>query len=202
MLSMRKLSDCGIQIIGGQIMSRVTLRAEKDDKEIEARKVLMPKCIHGDGTITAEEMTEEFLRVPADPKKLAQDGDIIMKLSPPYDAGLVSMDTMDAIVPSFCAILRSNKKVDPYYLLAFLNSDLCKNQLRMQVSGALMTVLSVGKLGNIEIPVPSSEKQHAIGSRFVETSRRMAILQKIAALEAKRNRIVFKELIKDDNGRE
>lgn len=197
MLSMKKLSECGVKIIGGQIMTRVTANTEKGDEVIETRKVLVPKCIHSDGTITAEDMPEEALKVSADPKKLTQAGDIVMKLSTPYDAGLVTAETEGAIVPSFCAILKSDNSVNQDYLLAFLNSSACKDQLRMQVSGAVMTVLSVGKIGNVDVPVPSENEQHAIGGRFVETANRLAVLQKIAALEAKRNDIVFKEMIKN-----
>lgn len=197
MLSMKKLSECGVKIIGGQIMTRVTANTEKGDEVIETRKVLVPKCIHSDGTITAEDMPEEALKVSADPKKLTQAGDIVMKLSTPYDAGLVTAETEGAIVPSFCAILKSDNSVNQDYLLAFLNSSACKDQLRIQVSGAVMTVLSVGKIGNVDVPVPSENEQHAIGGRFVETANRLAVLQKIAALEAKRNDIVFKEMIKN-----
>lgn len=201
MLNMRKLSECGIQIIGGQIMSRVTADTEKGDEVVETRKVLVPKCIHSDGTIIAEDMPEESLKVAADPKRLTQVGDIVMKLSTPYDAGVVTAETEGAIVPSFCAILKLDNSVNRDYLLAFLNSSFCKDQLRMQVSGAVMTVLSVGKIGAVNIPIPPMNEQDAIGRRFVETSNRLAILQKIAALEAKRNDVVFKEMIKNHDER-
>lgn len=197
MLITKKLSECGIKIIGGQIMSRVTANTEKGDDIIETRKVLVPKCIHSDGSISAEEMPEENLRTPADPKKLTQDGDIVIKLSTPYDAGLVTTETEGAIVPSFCAILKPGHSIDSNYLLAFLNSSTCKDQLRIQVSGSVITVLSVGKIGSVNIPIPPKNEQHAIGGRFIETSDKLAILKKIAVLEAKRNDVVFKEMIKN-----
>ncbi len=197
MLNMKKLSECGVQIIGGQIMSRVTANLEKGDTVTETRKVLVPKCIRSDGSIIAGDMPEESLKVAADPKKLTQAGDIVMKLSPPYDAGKVTEEAVGAIVPSFCAILRPDDSVNRDYLLAFLNSSTCKDQLKTQVSGAIMTVLSVGKIGAVEIPIPPVNEQDSIGRRFIETSDRLVILQKIAALEAKRNDIVFKEMIRN-----
>ena len=197
MLNMKKLSECGVQIIGGQIMSRVTANTEKGDEIAEIRKVLVPKCIHNDGTIVAEDMPEENLKVSPDPKKLTKAGDIVIKLSTPYDAGLVTDETSEAIVPSFCAIIKPDDSINREYLLAFLNSSACKDQLRMQVSGAVMTVLSVGKIGAVDVPIPTQEEQDAIGKRFVETSNKLALLQKIAALEAKRNDIVFKEMVRN-----
>ena len=197
MLNIKKLSECELKVIGGQIMSRVTANIEKGDEVVETRRVLIPKCIHSDGSISAEDMPEEQLKVAADPKKLTHAGDIVIKLSTPYDAGLVTPDTEGALVPSFCAILKPGSSVNPYYLLAFLNSSTCKDQLQMQVSGSIMTVLSVGKISAINVPIPSAEEQIAIGKRFAEASRKLAILQKIATLEAKRNDIVFKEMIKN-----
>ncbi len=196
MLNMMKLSDCA-KIVGGQIMSRVTANVEKGDEVVETRKVVIPKCIHSDGTIVVEDMPEEDLKVAADTKKLTQAGDIVIKLSTPYDAGLVTDETAGAIVPSFCAIIKLKESVDHNYLLAFLNSSTCKDQLRMQVSGAIMTVLSVGKVGGVEVPFPSINEQQAIGTRFVETANRLAILRKITALEVKRNDVTFKEMIKN-----
>ena len=197
MLNMKKLSECGTKIIGGQIMSRVTANVEKGDEIAETRKVLVPKCIHSDGTIVAEDMPEENLKVCADPKKITKAGDIVIKLSTPYDAGLVTEETAEAIVPSFCAILKLDDSVNRDYLLAFLNSSACKDQLRVQVSGSVMTVLSVGKIGAVDVPIPSRKEQDAIGKRFVDTSNKLALLQKIAALEAKRNDIVFKEMVRN-----
>ena len=196
MLIVKKLSECA-QIIGGQIMSRVTANTDKGEEVVETRKVLVPKCIHNDGTILAEDMPEESLKVAAEPKKLTKVGDIIMKLSTPYDAGLVTAESENAIVPSFCAILKPSDSINLAYLLAFLNSSACKDQLKMQVSGSVMTVLSVGKIGGIDVPLPPMAEQEMIGSRFMETAKRLAIFQKILALEAKRNDVVFKEMIKD-----
>lgn len=196
MLNTRKLSECIEKIIGGQIMSRVTANTDKGEEVVEIRKVLVPKCIHGDGTITAADMSEESLKVAADPKRLTQNGDIVMKLSTPYDAGLITEETAGAIVPSFCAILKTDGTIERDYLLAFLNSSTCKKQLRVQVNGSIMTVLSVGKIGNVDIPIPSLVEQQEIGHRFVETANKLAIFQKIAELEAKRNDVVFKEMIK------
>lgn len=195
MLNEMRISECSV-IIGGQIMSRVTANIEKDDDIVEKRKVLIPKCIHSDGTITAEDMPEENLKVAADPKRLTQIDDIVMKLSTPYDAGLVTEVTAGAIVPSFCAIMKTNGTIERDYLLAFLNSSACKDQLRIQVSGSIMTVLSVGRIGNVLVPIPTIKEQQEIGRRFTETAEKLAILKKITELEAKRNDIIFKELTK------
>lgn len=192
------LGDC-VEIIGGQVMSRIAAKADVNGKAVETRKVVVPKCINADGSIDVEEMTEELLKAAADVKKLTQVGDIVIKLSPPYDAAIVDDTAADCLVPSFCAIVRGSSKVDIHYLLAFLNSELCKRQLATSVAGAVMTVLSVGKIKNIYVPMPGAEQQHEIGQRYMGTQRKLRIIRKIGELEAKRNDIVFKEMVKDDD---
>ena len=183
-----------VTVVGGQIMSRITANTDAGDEVCETRKVVVPKSINADGTIDVSVMPEEALKVEADPKKLTVPGDIVMKLSPPYDAGLVTEETKGCIIPSFCAIVKCPQKMDVRYLLAFMNSATCKEQLQGQVSGSVMTVLSVGKVKNVDIPFPPIEEQEQIGQRFMETQRKLSIIRQIAQLESKRNDIVFRDL--------
>lgn len=197
---MRKtINELDISITTGQIMSRVTASENGLDEVVETRKVIIPKSINADGTISEEVLPEENLRVEADPKKLTVEGDIVLKLSTPYDAARVDASTEGCLVPSFCAIVKNNDKdLDTDYLLAFLNSSNCKTQLSNQVSGAVMTVLSVGKVKNVEIPIPPMEKQHEIGEAFYESQAKIKTIKRIMELEAKRNDALINELSNGD----
>ena len=183
-----------LDIYGGQIMTRITANPDTDVEVVESRRVLVPKSISADGAIDISDLPEEALKAVPDPKKVSQVGDIVMKLSPPYDAGIVTEESADCIVPSFCAIIKCSDSVDVNYLLAFLNSGLCKNQLKAQVLGAVMTVLSVGKVKNVIMPLPEMADQVAIGSRFMKTQHKLSVIRQIAQLESKRNDIVFRDL--------
>lgn len=92
-------------------------------------------------------------------------------------------------VTSSSSIIRLN-------LQAFLNSKLCKEQLKAKVVGAVMTILSIGKIKEIDIPIPAMEQQIAIGKRYKETQLKIATLKKIVELEAKRNDIQFINMVK------
>ncbi|MBQ0146074.1 MAG: restriction endonuclease subunit S [Lachnospiraceae bacterium] len=197
MTNIMRLEECGIEIAGGQIMGRVTAQAAGEET-IEKRKVLIPKCINGDGTINVSEMPEEGLKTLVDKKKMTEAGDIVIKLSTPYDAALVTQESAGAVVPSFCAIIKSTGTLEPSYLLAFLNSSYCKDQLKMQVAGSVMTVLSVGKIKGVHIPVPSSNEQKEIGAHYLATQEKLKIVQKIVELESKRNDVIFKEMVKSN----
>ena len=196
MLNTVKLIDERIStIIGGQIMTRLTAKEESGDSVVEERRIMIPKCILSDGTIDVSELPVEKLKSPADEKKITRAGDIVIKLSTPYDSAIVTEDAAGCLVPSFCAIIRCNE-VKKEYLQAFLSTTGCKNQLKNQVAGAIMTILSVGKLGNVDVPDADEETQIKIGQGYIQTQEKIAALKRIVELEAKRNDIIFKDLVK------
>lgn len=197
MKKMYNLKELQIEIIGGQIMSRVIAKTDLDENIAETRKVIVPKAILAEGTIDVTELPEEDLKVIADEKRITKEGDIVIKLSTPYNAALIDEESANCIVPSFCAIVRYPVGIDVNYLLAFLNSSSCKNQLKQQVAGAMMTVLSVGKVSNVLMPKPDLTEQKRIGQHYIKTQQKLKIIKQIVALEARRNDIVFKEMVKD-----
>ncbi len=194
--TIRTLADCGVSMVGGQIMSRISAKNSKEGAVAETRRVIIPKCIHSDGSVACDEMAEEALTTLADPKKLTVKGDIVMKLSSPYDAAMIDEESSGCIVPSFCAIIKAGAKLEPSYLLAFLNSENCKEQLRQQVAGSTMAMLSVGKIRNVRIPVPDMFHQCEIGIHFLNTQKKLRIVEKIISLEQKKNDIYFRDMVK------
>ncbi len=198
-IKIRTLEEVGVIIIGGQIMTRITAKEGSADEVVETRRVVIPKCISGDGSIRSEEMPEEALKTSPDPKRLTEQGDIVVKLSTPYDAAMVDEKSEGCVVPSFCAIIKETGEVDPRYLLAFLNSRNCKEQLKVQVAGSVMTVLSVGKIKGALIPIPSMERQIEIGEHFLATQRKLRIVEEIVRLEQKKNDVLFQEMVKNDD---
>lgn len=191
------LKELNVELIGGQIMSRVTVKDNSDDSVTEVRKVIIPKVINSDGTITVEDLPEEKLRVAADEKRITKIGDIVIKLSTPYDAAVIDEQSSGCLVPSFCAIIRHGLEIDTNYMLAYLNSSFCKEQLKQQVAGSNMAVLSVGKVASVLMPLPLKNEQIEIGNNYIKTQDRLKLIKQIVALETKRNDVFFKELVKD-----
>ena len=194
---MLTLAECGVELIGGQIMTRISAKNQKETEIAETRRVVIPKCIRPDGSIAYDDMAEEDLTVAADPRKLTVPGDIVMKLSSPYDAAVIDEESSDCIVPSFCAIIKASSELDPAYLLAFLNRNSCKEQLKQQVAGAVMAMLSVGKIKSVRIPVPDMSVQREIGQHFLDAQRKLRIVEQIIKLEQKKNDIYFRDMVKN-----
>lgn len=191
-----KIEELGnhVEVIGGQIMTRIT--AKDDEPFVSTRKVVIPKAITSDGFISIADMPEENLKVDAPVDRITRENDIVIKLSTPFDSAIVTKETEGCVVPSFCAIIRNGDTLDLDYLRAFLVSQSCKEQLKAKVSGAVMSILSIGKIKSVEIPMAAENLQHHIGERYREAQEKLQIMNQIIALENKRNDVLFQELVK------
>lgn len=184
-----------VEITSGQIMTRLTAK-DDESESIGTWKVVIPKAITSDGFISIEDMPEEKLKSEPPKDRITKVDDIVIKLSTPFDSAIVTEETAGCLVPSFCAIIRNNGNLNLDYLRAYLASKYCKEQLKSRVSGAVMSILSIGKIKSIDIPVPNLDEQKRIGERYRSVQEKIAIMNQIISLENKRNDVVFQELVK------
>ena len=182
-INMKKLKELNIEIVGGQIVQRVIADVERGEVVLDPqRKTIVAKTV-SEGLIDEEGVVVNDYKTTFDDKKLTHEGDIVVKLSAPYNAVIIDKEHEGMLVSSFCSIIRNVNEIDKRYLVAFLNSDVAQTQLKNSVVGTVMSILSNGKLGELEIPVPSLEKQIEIGTFFEKTIKNRVILQKIMRLE-------------------
>ena len=142
-----KLNDIkGLSFIGGQITSRIEADEKKNERAIGTVKVIPPKAIKA-GKIEHEELYDVDYKTEFDDKKLTKAGDIVVKLSSPYDAAYVSENDEGLLITSFCIIIRNTgKNVLSEYLATFCNSDIYLKQVMGMVSGASVPMLTIGKV--------------------------------------------------------
>lgn len=191
-MEFKKLGEL-VEIVSGQIMTRV--KAGNTNNEVIGKiRVIIPKAIESTGDIDPALLAEEEVVASIPENRITKLDDIVIKLNSPYDSARIKEETVGCVVPSFCAIIRDIKEVYPDYLLAFLNSKQCKRQLESQVQGSIMTILSVGKLKDVMVPIADREKQKQIGDEFIKTQSKLSIIKKIAELEALKNDAYFNEL--------
>lgn len=190
-----KLSEL-TDISSGQIMSRLIVNPDIERNPLERWRVVIPKVITSDGFINEKDMPVEELKAKPDKNRITTVGDIVIKLSTPFDSATITQATAGCVVPSFCAVIRNKGELDNDYLQAFLNSKLCKEQLKTKVAGAVMTILSVGKINDVDIPVPDIEEQISIGKRYREVQDKAIKFRRIIELETMRNDILFTNMVR------
>ena len=182
-INMKKLKELNIEIVGGQIVQRVIADVERGEAVLDPqRKTIVAKTV-SEGLIDEEGVVVNDYKTTFDDKKLTHEGDIVVKLSAPYNAVIIDKEHEGMLVSSFCSIIRNVNEIDKRYLVAFLNSDVAQTQLKNSVVGTVMSILSNGKLGDLLIPVPAREKQEEIGSYFEKTVKNRILLAKIIKLE-------------------
>lgn len=183
-----------VDVVGGVITSRVS--AKEEEQSSGEVKVLVPKAI-SDGAVSADDLGILNLSMSTegslDQKKMTQEGDIVLKLSTPYDACMISAEDTGLVVPSFCAILRKKKdsNVDLNYLLAFLNSGLGNSRLKEFVNNATIAILSIGSLKKVLVPIASKKEQKRIGDEYIQRINQVKLLKKLVLLENEKNDSVF-----------
>lgn len=173
----------GLTFIGGQITSRIQADEKKNDVTIGNIQVIPPKAIKG-GALVKEELYDISYKTEFDEKKLTKAGDVVVKLSTPYDAAYVTKDDEGFLITSFCIIVRNTgKEVDSEYLAAFFNSDVYLNQAMNMVSGATMPMLTLGKIKDIEINVLPKDDQEQVATYYKTITEKEKVFNRVVTLE-------------------
>ena len=200
----KKLSEIA-EIISGQITSRLESVSESYKPKITCDAfVLVPRaisnaCVDKNALmkITCEKETKKDLDATdltsyVDESKITKANTLVLKLSTPYDACIITKDDENLIVSSFCASLTlTDKDVDLLYVLAFLNSKLYQDQIKDFTAGSAIPLISVGAIENVQIPLPSKEEQEKIGKDFINTMKKIKLINKVVALESEKMNSIF-----------
>lgn len=169
-------------VVAGQIMTRVT----DENNEGESVQVLVPKAI-ADGIVIKEDLGKAVLSKAVDEDKYTREGDVVIKLSTPYDAAYITAEAAGLVTPSFCATIRIAKEnlMDAKYLSAFLNTSYVRNQLTAKVVGSTRPMIKITDVRALEIPKVSMQDMRDIGEAYMLSGQKKATLLEMIATESK-----------------
>lgn len=167
-------------ITAGQVMSRIT----DEVNPVEERKVLLPKAISS-GRVIENELVNNKMKTILDPTKMTMEGDIIFKLSTPYDCCIIDEKNVGLVVPSFCAILRkrSGMAFNNDYLVAYINSDFFAEQVKRMITGNVIGILSISSLKNLSINDFPVHIQEEIGKEFRKKVENKVLFERMLTLQ-------------------
>lgn len=176
-----KLEDYA-EIIVGQIMTRVTVSGDEEGKPI---RVLIPKAI-SNGVVNFDDAGFAVINKEITSEKYTHEGDVVIKLSTPYDAAYITAEAEGLAIPSFCAAIRStSNRIDAKYLSAFLNSRYVRDQLTAKVSGGIKPMVKVTDIRSLELPdIPESDMRD-IGEAFILSGEKRETLLEMVRTEEK-----------------
>ena len=157
------LNDYDGKLISGQITRRIT--AKEGEKYVRTAKVLLPKAMDN-GCIDHSLLVEEKLISEPDKERFTKLGDVVIKLSTPYDSVIIEKDDEGILVTSFCAIIRGLDQPTARYLTAYFNSTEFNNLAKASTSGSIVIVLAISFLRNCMIPMPKTDEMVRIGNEY------------------------------------
>ena len=187
-----KLKEITEDIITGVLTRRVVYEGENNDPSLQEGKILVPKAIN-DGLIDHSLLQKVKLNREVKEKFYTKMGDVIMKLSTPYDSCTIDREEDEGlIVPSFSLIIRGLKSdYDPYFIMAFLSSRYAWNQIERLRSGRTITILSNESVAELDIPEFKKLERERINERYKNYLEFKRMSSEIIELEKERNDVMF-----------
>ncbi|AHM55764.1 hypothetical protein EAL2_c04620 [Peptoclostridium acidaminophilum DSM 3953] len=175
-----------INVYSGQIISRVEAKDEVGDNVLEERKVLIPKAI-SNGRVNHSDLGIVKLKKSVDAERITKKGDVVLKLSTPYDAAYIEEDDEGLVVPSFCCIIRIGKeaKINPEFLVAYLNTSYARELLKAKVAGSTMPMIKISDVKDFEVPDISITKQQTLGEAYSLSCHKQSVLKDLLLNEQK-----------------
>ena len=126
-----------------------------------------------DGFIEYENIEDYLKKIPEKQEKFCIKNNVflISKIgNPPYKFVVAQIPENRKIIASgnFAIIEVNEKKLNPWYLAAFFTTDIGVKVLKKAYIGVNFSSLSIKKLEEIAIPVPSIEEQNRIAQRYID----------------------------------
>lgn len=181
-MKMIELSNIVGNIASGTVISRVEC---KDPSEKIGEVNILPLKSITCGMIDMDEIQKIDISKDIKQDKVTKCGDIIVKMNQPYDSVYIDQPHVGSMFPSFCCVLRDidYSTVDPYYLVAYLNSKFVKQYLMAANRASAASLLKIGDIKKLPVALPTIEQQKAIGEIFMTCCERQVILSKMKKSE-------------------
>ena len=121
-------------------------------------------------------------------------GDVILRLSVPYTAILITEKETNLLVPSHFAIIRTNKTVDPRYLHWWLIKNR-KSLYKNASGGTMMGTISSGYIEEMSFKPPPLEKQRKLAELFSLANREQQLLSLLWARKKQLTDAVLEKIL-------
>lgn len=170
------------QVRSGLVLARKQAR----ERTVYRYPLLNLKCIHPSGYIDTE-LCEIFDSVEGlNPEYLTHKGDVVVRLTIPYTAVLITDDLEGYVIPSSFVVIRPDRSMLlPEYLIWLLNSQKTKKQM---YEGAVSNMLGAVKpryFAEYEVDEISTARQKILADLNQLAKREVQLLEKLAAEKAK-----------------
>lgn len=163
-----------------------TGRAKKLNEEEEGHqiKVLLPKAM-SEGVIVEKELGSQVVGSVKD-DFFTQEGDVVIKLSTPYDSVYIDKEHEGLLVTSFAMLIRKKEDIElnMQYLSMFLNASHTNEILQSTIaSQSVAKLLRRHDVADLEITLVPLERQKLLANLFEAIIERRQYYERLIELD-------------------
>ena len=175
--------------------------ADFDDAAALKYKQLNLKCIREQGEIDIAAMDVYFSTEELGDNYLTRPGDVIVRLSAPYTAVLITDETQGIVVSShFCMIRVREGYSVPEYLKWLLNSQMVKAQIAKNSTGVTYASIKPSFYSELEIKPLTLEQQKKIALIYSTGQEELALLEALKENKERLYQTILNNLYKKKKG--
>lgn len=170
-----------------QVRSGLVLARKQARGRTEYRYPLLNlKCIHPNGYIDTA-LCEMFDSVEyLNPEYLTHNGDVVIRLTVPYTAVLITDELEGYVIPSSFVVVRTDRSiVIPEYLLWLLNSQQVKQRIYESAVSNMLGAVKPRYFAEYELEELPISRQRMIAELNRLAKQEVQLLEKLAAEKAK-----------------
>lgn len=162
----------------GLVLSRKKASLHNDFKK--SYKQITLKSFSNTITLSDQYFDDFISNVEIKDDYISRVGDIVVRLREPNTAVYIDEESEGMIIPSLMAIIRVNSKmINNEYLAHYLNSTNVKRALQMQVKGTTISMIKTKDLQDIEVVIPTMEKQKSLVKLLKSSQEELQLLNQL-----------------------
>lgn len=148
--------------------------------------MLLPRTLaEGIDPDTLEEIIVDEEALTSNRIKVTREGDVVIKLTTPYDAAYITEEFVGLVITSHCVLIwnLNPDEIDDRYLAYVLYSPYGKDCLSSRTSGTASSMLKVRDIMGFPIPMLPLEEQELLEDLYLAFCRRKSVLKQMLANE-------------------
>lgn len=185
------------EVMVGLVLKRK--EADPTTSNIYKYKALTLKSLNAEGWIDKDQLDIYESSENLDQRYLALEGDVLMKLTPPYTAVAIDKEIHGSVVPAQFIIVRiKDKRTIPGYLAFYLNAADVKKEIVLGATGNIIPMLKTSIIRELKIPILEMKKQRNIAEVSNLMVQQRHLMSKLAETKEIYYQALTKSLIKED----
>lgn len=193
--SLKEVTECifrGYQIKASEFNSIST-----EDKEETEYRMINVSDVEAEGLVKSELQPVIIADKRKYEKYLVEDNDIIITAkNTTVKTAIYNKRDYKTILTGNLIVIRVNtEKINPYYLKAFLDSELGERMIDSISTGTTVRSINPNNLKNMVIPLPSMDIQNRIAEEYKKNLKEIKELLQMYKKKIERKRNIYNELI-------